>query len=63
MMIFFCNIPFIFFAGKASLLAIVSQCCFSGKKEDKNPNEALTDDDNAFFAVNEGETNMNNSRT
>lgn len=28
MMIFFCNIPFVFFAGKVALLAVVHQCFY-----------------------------------
>ena len=32
LMIFFCNIPFIFFAGKVALMAIVYQCIYAKKE-------------------------------
>ena len=31
--IFFCNIPFIFFAGKIAFMAVMHQCCFSKKQQ------------------------------
>lgn len=31
--IFFCNIPFIFFAGKIAFMAVMHQCCFSKKPQ------------------------------
>ena len=30
-MIFFCNIPFIFFAGKTALIAVIHQCFYQKK--------------------------------
>ena len=39
LLIFFCNIPFVFFAGKVALLAVVHQCCYQ-KKEEMSPAEA-----------------------
>lgn len=47
-MIFFCNIPFIFFAGKIALMAIIHQC-FYAKKVDA-PTNAADGDDDAFFS-------------
>ena len=32
LLIFFCNIPFVFFAGKIALMAIVHQACYAAKK-------------------------------
>lgn len=28
LLIFFCNIPFVFFAGKLALMAVIHQCCY-----------------------------------
>ena len=54
LMIFFCNIPFIFFAGKIALMSIVHQCCFNKKGQDPNSHPA---DDEGFFREEEtGET-------
>ena len=33
LLIFFCNIPFVFFAGKVAFMAIVHQCCFQKKAQ------------------------------
>ena len=33
LIIFFCNIPVTFMAGKIALLAIVDQCCFKERQE------------------------------
>ena len=33
LLIFFCNIPFVFFAGKVAFMAIVHQCCFTKKPQ------------------------------
>lgn len=33
LLIFFCNIPFVFFAGKIALLAVVHQLAFEKKPE------------------------------
>ena len=48
LMIFFCNIPFVFFAGKIALLAVVHQCCFAKKPEQR---EDIDDDDTYFERV------------
>ena len=43
LLIFFCNIPFVFFAGKIALMAVLHQCCYSKKPE---INEELLNADN-----------------
>ena len=36
LMIFFCNIPFVFFAGKVALLAVVYECFYEEKETDQS---------------------------
>ena len=38
LLIFFCNIPFVFFAGKIALMAIVHQCFYAKKEQARNAN-------------------------
>jgi len=48
LLIFFCNIPFIFFAGKSSVIAIIHQCCFKKKQiavDEMNEDDFLLADD------------------
>lgn len=46
LMIFFCNIPFVFFAGKIALLAVIHQCFY-----DKKPagHRAIEIDEDTYF--------------
>ena len=39
LLIFFCNIPFVFFAGKIAFMAIVHQCCFLKKPRQQTDEE------------------------
>ena len=50
--IFFCNIPFVFFAGKVALIAVTFQCFYKKKESNSNSVEtrALNDDSNYVAA-------------
>ena len=56
-MIFFCNIPFVFFAGKVALLAVVYECFYDNKETDQSePRTVAFGDlqaDNSDGSVNE----------
>jgi len=45
LLIFCCNIPFVFFAGKLAFMAVIHQSCFS-----KNDEEQLNEDEEFFNA-------------
>ena len=47
--IFFCNIPFIFMAGKIAFMAVIHQCCF--KKPQQTDEEFLNADGAAVAAA------------
>lgn len=62
LLIFFCNIPFVFFAGKIALMAIIHQC-FYAKKEPGRVVQGAEDDDGFFAQTNEaGSLNNNNDQ-
>ena len=58
LLIFFCNIPFVFFAGKVALMAVVHQCCCSKKKEEREI--PADDEDDEYFRENNTAINANN---
>ena len=41
LVIFFCNIPFVFFAGKIALICVVHQCCYKNRQQLGEDNEAI----------------------
>ena len=50
-MIFFCNLPFVFFAGKVALLAVVYECFYTRERKETDALEkyntsSLINDDN-----------------
>jgi len=54
LLIFFCNIPFVFFAGKIAMMAVIHQCCFSKKSvAPPTPEEEQALEDELLGSVNQ----------
>ena len=47
LLIFFCNIPFVFFAGKIALMAIIHQCFYA--KKDASSRASVNEADDEFI--------------